>query len=138
MHFLFLLCIFASCLPAEEHRFSGQHFVASYLECDQEALSHVSRLLEVMDEAVVASHATILARHQVLFEPDGLTAVYLLSESHASIHTYPEHRSCFVDLFTCGTNCSAEPFDRLLRSYLKPERVNARMFLRHESTVEIP
>jgi S-adenosylmethionine decarboxylase len=37
------------------------------------------------------------------FEPQGVTVLALLSESHASIHTYPEVGSVFVDVFTCGT-----------------------------------
>jgi S-adenosylmethionine decarboxylase len=36
------------------------------------------------------------------FEPQGVTVLALLSESHASIHTYPEVGAMFVDVFTCG------------------------------------
>ena len=61
--------------------------------------------------------------------------VILLSESHASIHTYPEFNACFVDLFTCGEKCSSEYFDQALQSYLKPKLVNGRTLIRtHEIT----
>ncbi len=36
------------------------------------------------------------------FEPQGETALLLLSESHISIHTYPESNTIFMDIFTCG------------------------------------
>jgi S-adenosylmethionine decarboxylase proenzyme len=91
-----------------------------------------------MDEAVKASGATILNRTYYIFPPNGMTLVYLLSESHASIHTYPEKGACFVDLFTCGENCSAEGFDHLLRGYLQPGTTNARQFARGEIIEEIP
>lgn len=129
-------------LPAfceeDVHLFSGKHFLASYVDCDLNAIADLKRMLEAMDQAVTASGATVLNSTPHVFPPNGLTVVYLLSESHASIHTYPEHGACFVDLFTCGDNCFAEKFDEALRSYLKPKKVNARMFLRHEGIEEAP
>ena len=122
----------------EVYKFAGKHFVASYLNCDEKAISDVEGLLEAMDKAVGASRATILDKSSYVFPPNGLTVVYLLSESHASLHTYPEFGACFVDLFTCGDTCSAEEFDAALRIYLKPKEVNARYFFRNEETHEIP
>lgn len=131
-----LLCV--SCLFGENFSFQGKHFVASYIDCDLRALSDLENLIGAMDKAVEASGATILDQTPYVFPPNGLTIVYLLSESHASLHTYPEHGACFVDLFTCGDSCSAEKFDEALRNYLQPKRVNARFYLRNEETQEIP
>ncbi len=119
------------------YEFSGKHFLASYLHCDSAALKDIDHLLQAMEKAVNASGATILDKSSYVFSPDGLTVVYLLSESHASLHTYPEYDACFVDLFTCGNNCSAEKFDRALRSYLHPQEVNARYLKRDVGTEEI-
>ncbi len=121
-----------------EYIFKGKHFVASYMECDERALADLGELILAMDEAVRSSGATILDKTPYVFPPNGLTIVYLLSESHASLHTYPEHSACFVDLFTCGNICSAEKFDEMMRQYLKPKVVNARLFLRDEAIEEIP
>ncbi len=38
------------------------------------------------------------------FDPQGVTIIYLLSESHFSIHTWPETRSCAIDFYHCGKN----------------------------------
>jgi S-adenosylmethionine decarboxylase len=120
----------------EEHLFTGKHFLASYLDCDATALSNVDGLLFAMEQAIRATGANILNRTIHVFDTSGCTAVYLLSESHASIHTYPEFGSCFVDLFTCGDNYFSRPFDQRLREYLQPKTVNARQFLRHTSIEE--
>jgi S-adenosylmethionine decarboxylase len=136
--FLIALLLLGKFVSAEEYSFKGKHFVASYLECDLKALTDLDELIKAMDCAVRASGATILEKTPFVFPPNGLTIVYLLSESHASLHTYPEYGACFVDLFTCGDICSSENFDKALRAYLKPQRVSARLFLRHEDVEEIP
>jgi S-adenosylmethionine decarboxylase len=116
------------------HEFKGTHLIASYCGCDQEALTDLDSLVSAMHHAVASAGAIILKSVEHVFPPYGLTMVILLSESHASIHTYPEYGACFVDLFTCGNNCSAEKFDVALREYLNPKEVNARLLVRHRST----
>ena len=135
-----LLTIFVlvnTLLTCEEYTFTGKHFVASYLDCDRNALTDLDGLIKAMDKAVQSSGATILDQAHYVFPPNGLTIVYLLSESHASLHTYPEFGTCFVDLFTCGDSCSSEKFDTALRIFLQPTQVNARVFLRNEGIEEI-
>jgi S-adenosylmethionine decarboxylase len=112
------------------YEFYGQHFTASYKNCDAEALSNTTNLIQTLKNAIQASGATLLNCIHVDFPGGGMTAVYLLSESHASVHTYPEHAACFVDLFTCGNKCSHEAFHEILESYLKPTVVNSALCIR--------
>jgi S-adenosylmethionine decarboxylase proenzyme len=129
---LCLFLLFSFSLAAEEpHLFRGKHFIASYEGCDVEALTQVHQLKQVMESAVRASGAYILDASAYEFPGNALTMVFLLSESHASIHTYPEYQACFVDLFTCGDRCNYEPFHDTLSSYLKPQRVSSKVFIRH-------
>jgi S-adenosylmethionine decarboxylase len=130
--------LFGSLLFASDYSFQGRHFLASYLECDQTALESLDDLQVAMDQAICASGATLLQKSAYVFPPNGITVVYLLSESHGSLHTYPEHGACFVDLFTCGDHCVAAKFDEALRAYLQPKQVNARFFSRGENVEEIP
>lgn len=130
----FLICLvsFFSFLSADDatFHFRGVHFLASYSECDQTALRDVEALQKAMLDSIEKCGAHILNSSEYVFHPDGLTMVILLSESHASIHTYPEHGACFVDLFTCGNKCSWEKFDAVLREYLKPKDVDHRVMIR--------
>jgi S-adenosylmethionine decarboxylase len=119
-------------VPDEDFQFWGKHFIASYNKCDFERLTS-PELVNAMREAIEASGASLLSEAVYTFPNAGLTAVFLLSESHASIHTYPEHASCFVDLFTCGDRCKWEGFDEVLRKYLEPKNVDARIMVRHEA-----
>jgi len=113
-----------------EYQFLGRHLVVSYHGCDHKALTDVKKLSEKMREASKACGAQVLNSMDYYFPGDGLTMVCLLSESHASIHTYPEYDACFVDLFTCGTNCSAEKFDAVMQEYLKPKDVDLKIINR--------
>jgi len=122
--------------PREEYEFFGRHLLASYVGCDPVALADQRGLMIALRDAVSASGATLLGELSHQFSPSGMTAIALLSESHASIHTYPEHQSCFVDLFTCGRSCSAERFDAVLREHLRPHEARHRIVLRHGDGID--
>jgi S-adenosylmethionine decarboxylase proenzyme len=48
------------------------------------------------------------------------TALYLLSESHLSIHTWPEKKYIAIDIFTCG-NCNVEYIAQRFIDYFEPK-----------------
>ncbi|MEA5559075.1 adenosylmethionine decarboxylase, partial [Nodularia spumigena] len=57
----------------------------------------------------------ILSSNHHLFSPSGLTIVYILSESHLAIHTWPEDRFIAFEVFTCkAINKYEELFNTLL------------------------
>jgi S-adenosylmethionine decarboxylase proenzyme len=47
------------------------------------------------------------------------TVLYLLAESHLSIHTWPEHNYISLDVFTCGNSNTQLVVDRII-DYFKP------------------
>lgn len=82
----------------------GDHFLLNLYQCDVDKLNNEKFLVEMFEAAVVAGQMTLLNLITHKFEPQGITAVALLSESHISIHTWPEDASCAVDVYTCGDN----------------------------------
>lgn len=121
------------------YQFVGVHFCASYSGCKTK-MTNLDELKIAMKLAVEASGATILGQIDHVFGNDptshGYTSAFILSESHATIHTYPEHGACFVDLFTCGDHCSHERFDKALREYLQPTDISYQV-LRRDSGIKI-
>ena len=114
----------------EQYLFEGIHYLASYKECNKARLCDCEEVCQVLLRAVEASGACVLDYSSYVFPPNGFTMVVLLSESHASIHTYPEWGACFVDLFTCGTHCSYQDFEKVLEEYLEPGRFESRIMTR--------
>lgn len=125
-----VICLAPLVAEEEPYDFVGYHLVASFMECDQSALVDLVGLEKALEEAVIASGAQILGSSKYVFPSNGLTMVFLLSESHASIHTYPEHAACFIDLFTCGHSCDATKFETVLEAYLHPKKVSRQLLLR--------
>jgi len=108
------------------HQFYGKHLIASYKGCCSKVINDPEKIKKIMTLAIQISGATILNDSDFTFTTDdpsvvGYTAVFLLSESHASIHTYPEYGCAFVDLFTCGTTCTWEEFHAAMIKGLRSE-----------------
>jgi len=80
-----------------------QHVIADVVACtDLLLLDDVGELSELLVEACTMAGAHVLGTLTHHFDPQGATVLVLLAESHASIHTWPEHALAFVDAFTCG------------------------------------
>lgn len=80
----------------------GKHYILNLYGCSFVLLNDEHYLIDLLENAAIASGATVVQTIFKKFEPQGCTVICLLSESHISIHTYPELGSCYVDIFTCG------------------------------------
>lgn len=60
-------------------------------------------IVGLCEKAIAKSKMTIVSTLKELFKPYGVTSLWLLSESHFSVHTYPEHKYLSVDCYTCGS-----------------------------------
>ena len=80
----------------------GIHIIAEFLGVDPEKISRVEKTRSILDRVISKSglHALSSSSHQ--FEPYGVSIIYLLSESHFSVHTWPEYEYMALDIFTCG------------------------------------
>ena len=59
--------------------------------------------------------STLLDMSSHQFHPQGVTVVGLLTESHISIHTWPECGYVAVDVFTCGESADPQTTDQILK-----------------------
>ncbi len=82
----------------------SKHLLLELYRCDCEKLNDESFLRCSLNRAAKLAKATVLNLISNKFEPQGVTAIALLAESHISIHTWPESYYSAVDIFTCGQN----------------------------------
>ncbi|HHW00375.1 MAG TPA: S-adenosylmethionine decarboxylase proenzyme [Clostridiaceae bacterium] len=80
----------------------GRHILAEIYDCDSCILNDRNLIEKIMVESALEAGAEIreVAFHK--FSPQGVSGVVVISESHLSIHTWPELGYAAVDVFTCG------------------------------------
>ena len=59
------------------------------------------------------------------FEPQGVTSLAMLAESHLSIHTWPETGVAKCDIFTCGDKCLPEKAVEYMKEAFKATEVTS-------------
>ena len=96
----------------------GRHLLADYWRCRELTAAEWETALQ---EAVAATGLTLLELHCRPFHPQGLTAVAVLSESHLTVHTWPEEEYVAVDLFTCGVGQRTRAALDVLEAWLVPQ-----------------
>ena len=92
----------------------SKHLLLELYRCDSEKLNDESFLRCTLNRAAKLANATVLNLISNKFEPQGVTAIALLAESHISIHTWPESNYSAVDIFTCGQNMMPEQASQYL------------------------
>lgn len=86
----------------------GRHVIAELLGGNPNLLNDERYLRAALKEAAERAGGTVLDVTSHKFTPQGVTALALLSESHISIHTWPEHGYAAVDVFTCGIHTNPQ------------------------------
>ncbi|MEB3317510.1 MAG: adenosylmethionine decarboxylase [Cyanobacteriota bacterium] len=95
----------ASAPPSET---VGKHCILELYDCDSAKLDDESFLRTTITSAAKRAGATLLHLITHRFDPQGVTGLALLAESHISIHTWPESGYAAVDVFTCGDHTMPE------------------------------
>ena len=90
-----------------KHSAIGSHCILELHGCPHDILNDEAMVRDAIVKASQKSLSTLLHLSSHHFEPQGVTAVGLLAESHISIHTWPELGYAACDIFTCGE--SARP-----------------------------
>jgi len=80
----------------------GRHVISELWGCNTEKLNDMKFIEETFVDAALRSGAEVreVAFHK--FAPHGVSGVVIISESHLTIHSFPEHGYASIDVYTCG------------------------------------
>ena len=80
----------------------ARQITIEYYDCDEHYLLNKDYLEKAMLTAAHESGATVVSSSFNAFEPQGVSGVVVIAESHFTVHAWPEHNYAAVDMFTCG------------------------------------
>ena len=111
----------------------GTHLLVNVYDvpsAKHELLTHLHVGKPILDDIVqeLGFHVVAETGHQ--FSPMGYSYAYVLSESHFTIHTYPEHQSCYIDMFCCHPAFDAEAATASIRRAFFTETVECQLVRR--------
>jgi S-adenosylmethionine decarboxylase len=81
----------------------GIHLLIEFTVCNRQKIDNIDYLEKVMTQAAEVAGATVLKTAFQDFNPQGVSGVVVIAESHLTIHSWPEYGYAAIDIFTCGT-----------------------------------
>jgi S-adenosylmethionine decarboxylase proenzyme len=106
----------------------GNHIIIDMYDVDEEKMKNINMTEEKKEYWAIfirkcfsEGNITVLQESWNDFNKSGaFTVLYLLAESHLSIHTWPEHKYIAIDVFTCGNANTQLVVDKLVE-YFQPK-----------------
>ena len=90
----------------------GRELIADIEDIENDLLLEtIDGVKPLMEKIIEACKLNLVGKCEYQFTPIGVTMLYLLSESHLTIHTYPEKKACSINLYTC--NIETDLFEAL-------------------------
>jgi len=95
---------------------TGTHVIIDiYNIKNKEILKFSPSIIDIMDMIIEEFNLNVVEKAIHQFKPFGATGVYVLSESHLSIHTYVEEGKMAMDLYTCKDFTETNKLTKLLK-----------------------
>jgi S-adenosylmethionine decarboxylase len=108
----------------------GTHVLIDLKTPRMDLLVDEKRFQKILSDICVSIGAHVLCTEFRSFgEGYGYTGVVVLSESHATVHTWPEHGTACLDIFTCGNVNPVDAVSSIL-SYFQATEHNVKILER--------
>jgi S-adenosylmethionine decarboxylase len=95
----------------------ARQITIEYYSCDERCLLDRDYMEKAMLTAAEQSGATVISSSFNSFDPQGVSGVVIIAESHFTVHAWPEHNYAAVDMFTCGDIDLDRAIDSLQAAY---------------------
>lgn len=116
----------------------GRHVIAELWGCNPNLLDNLEMTEKVMVDAALEAGADIREVTFHKFNPQGISGVVVISESHLTIHTFPEHGYASVDVYTCGETIDPNVAAHAIAEYLQADTVDSIEIPRGRGPLQVP
>lgn len=110
-----------STVKTEPHFALGRQMTVEYYECDSGIITDAPLMEKIFVNAAKAAGATVISSDFHRFDPQGVSGVVVISESHFAVHAWPEYGYAAVDLFTCGECIDFDTAVEAIKTGMKSE-----------------
>jgi S-adenosylmethionine decarboxylase len=86
---------------------------------DYSVLETIDGIRPLMEKIIENCGLNGVGKCEHQFSPYGATMLYLLSESHLTVHTYVKERSCSINLYTCNPNTDFKEALEIIYKFFK-------------------
>lgn len=111
-------------------RAQSQHTLLEFYDCDPVLLKRSRDVKRVLCASVRHGGGTIVKALFHNFNPYGVSGVVVITESHVTIHTWPEHAYAAVDIFSRSKSLNHRAIRDVLKRRLSSKRVTGKTFPR--------
>ena len=108
----------------------GSHLIIDYYFCDKAAVNDINIIKSIIRGIAAGIEVVILKESYQEFAPVGITGIAIVSESHISVHTWPEYDYMGIDIFSCR-EINQDVVLGILKSYLRSDSYNCRYIDRY-------
>ena len=108
----------------------AQHTLVEFHGCDPERLKRPREVRALLRRAVLKGRGTIVKSVFHAFSPYGVSGVIVITESHVTVHTWPEHGYAAMDIFSCSPRLDHEAIVEYFKVEVGAGRVLTRAFAR--------
>lgn len=102
------------------------HRVAELWGVEKSLLNHASKLHQALDKLAIDLQINVVRKFTHKFEPHGLSVVWVLSESHLAIHTWPEYGYLHFDIVSCAKEADLSKLPKALKDAFHPKILKCR------------
>jgi len=86
----------------------GRHYIVEASGCNEKIISNAGVVQKILVKSAEIAGAKVWSVSFNQFPPHGVSGVVVISESHISIHTWPEYGYAALDIYTCGSHVEPE------------------------------
>ncbi len=108
----------------------GHHTLLDFYGCDPKRLERARSVRALVCAAVRQGGGRIVKAVFHNFNPFGVSGVVVITQSHVTIHTWPEHGYAAVDIFSCSTKLDQAGIRRHLLRLLGAKSCRRSSFVR--------
>jgi len=101
----------------------GFQIILELYGCDSGLLNDEKLIEGALTDAARIAGAHIVGTRFHKFSPHGVSGIVVISESHITIHTWPEYGYAAIDVFTCGDGFDNDSAIKCIKDHFEPKHV---------------